>query len=151
MTTFESNNARSIRILDGMQKKFRSEYGYDLPELTVNDSLRETKSVTSSWKKPYDFSRTPTGTLTIFIDSGSSDNHYWGHLLPLLTSPAKDSIEVLYLGHDGLTVEDDISMKTVMTGLPNLKEIHYCGYGAEYDPEPIIKECGLDIECHEIF
>lgn len=46
----------------------------------------------------------------------------------LLQSSAKETIQTLYLGHDGLIEQDDESMKKLIAGLPQLTEIYYADY-----------------------
>ena len=92
------------------------------------------------------------------MDDCSSDTATWEKLLELLKSPTKETITLLYLGHDGLVEEDNKRMKQVLNGLPNLTKIHdlainiadgdpYCYYYVGYDVEKMIGEMNLNIKC----
>jgi hypothetical protein len=146
LLTMTSNVARDHRILAGMLKVAQEEHpGVDFPELTHNLAhleLDDSNILISSYSSPCDFTQVPATVDTIVIDACSSERHTWKMLHGLLESPACGTIKELHLGHDGLIKEDDETMKMVLSGLPALEEVTYCGYYADFDVEECLQEIG---------
>lgn len=79
-----------------------------------------------------DMATVPAGTRNLVFSSFLNE-YEWKDLLRLSKSPAKATIKRLYLGHDGVIYGDEKDIKDCLLSLPNLTEVHYCGYYAQYD------------------
>jgi hypothetical protein len=128
---------RSIHILTSLEAQFREEFpGVSPPEeITVNrilvDDERKYFCSSGSDLTP---EQVPSDTQTFIIDTFDNACE-WKHLEAITKSEAKHSITTLYLGHDGC-IEGELSdIEAVISGLPSLKEVHYCGYYAQYVEE----------------
>ena len=86
---------------------------------------------------------------TLIIDRFDNDCK-WKHLTLLVKSKAKESISTLYLGHDGCIYGDKSDIETVITGLPNLKKVFYCGYYAKYRDDLLEIAEKRGVECIRI-
>lgn len=80
----------------------------------------------------FDFSSVPKGTQILVIDYFANEQT-WNDLTHLKNSEARDTIEVLYLQHDGIIGGEENDIVETIECIPNLKEIHYCGYYAQYE------------------
>jgi len=127
---------RSINLLNSLSVQFKADYpDQELPEEITNDpTLVDTsQKYFSEDVENLKAEEIPADTETFVVDT--FDNCKWKHLRILLESTSKDIIKTLYLGHDGCIEGEKEDIEAVLTGLKNLKAVHYCGYYAGYEKE----------------
>jgi hypothetical protein len=135
-----TSEENSINILNAMA----AEYAIvnpddDVPEeLQPNEALvdNRVKFFVPSARNDFDFSSVPKGTQIVVIEHFSNDTT-WKDLVALKNCEAKNCIEMLYLQHDGIIDGETSDIVETIAALPNLREIHYCGYYAQYSKELI--------------
>lgn len=128
---------QSIKILTSLQGFFQEAHPHEeVPEeITVNPLLvNDQKKYFCPSGSDLKAEQIPSGTELFVVDTFDNACE-WNHLKELLTSEAKNSITTLYLGHDGCITGDRCDIEVVLSGLPNLKEVHYCGYYAQYEDD----------------
>lgn len=132
-----NNTQRAINIAKQLQEAYIGDKGdpkdipevIQIPDVFKNNDTKIFYVPKYKSKNVYDLSSIPLGTEMVVIDT--FDNKWnWHHLKEL---GSKETIKILYLGHDGLIngTEDDINY--VINSLPNLEQVYYCGYYADYD------------------
>lgn len=143
---------RSIHILTSLEAQFREEFpDEEIPaEISVNNLLVDDQKKyfcpSGSDLVP---EQIPSDTKTFIVDTFDNDCE-WKHLEALTISGAKDSITTLYLGHDGCIEGERSNIEAVISGLPSLKEVHYCGYYAQYIDD-LTEICGKRVKCIPIY
>jgi hypothetical protein len=129
----------SINILNAMAGEYAVTYpDEEIPEeLQPNEALVDDRvRFFAPYSDDFAFSSVPKGTQMVVIEYFANDQT-WKHLVALKNSEAKNDIEVLYLQHDGIIDGETSDIVETIAALPNLREIHYCGYYAQYSKELI--------------
>lgn len=123
---------RSIKILETCATLFATENpDCEIPEEFTVDPILYTKSYICNDGSALSSEEIPKDTETFVVDTFDNSCH-WKHLKVLSNSRAKQSIETLYLGHDGCIFGEKEDIEEVLTSLPNLKKVYACGYHAQY-------------------
>ncbi len=125
----------SFKVLQELSASYAEQYpGEDIPEeFQVAETLTDEKiKFFAPYVDGFSFATIPMGVQTIVIETFANEQT-WKDLVSLKDSAAKDSIEILYLGHDGIIYGEECDISETLNALPNLKEIHYCGYYSHYE------------------
>lgn len=126
--------ARVKHLSSILQEDFKKEHpGEEMPELEYSKVFdHEKQFIFPTEDANLQLSDIPAGTETLIIEYFMNEIT-WKELKDIILSPAKETLKVLYLQHDGVIYGDKDDIYNVLTSLDNLKEVHYCGYYANYE------------------
>lgn len=137
-------------LLKELAANFMKETGSEVPDVFRPNPIMDEPDSYMAEENQRNFSKVPKDTKVVIIEYFSNETT-WEHLKTLVNSPARETIDTLYLQHDGVIFGKKEDIRDTINGLPNLKKIYYCGYYTKYDDDLIECVDGKNIELEEIF